>query len=68
MNWWYPADREPKQEPVQSDEMPEGEWLGPFHCRECAIDCALFGKLPEQAMTGNHGTEDEKFAYFLVIQ
>lgn len=55
-------------EPVFYETPPGGNFWGGFHCRECAIDCASFGKLPEQAFLAEHGTDDEKFGAFLSVQ
>jgi hypothetical protein len=55
----------PCKEPIQSDVVPFGNYMGPFHCKDCAKDCASFGKTERQAWEYNHGTDDEKFAAFL---
>lgn len=51
--------------PVESNNKPEGNFAGPFHCRECAITCMSFGKTTVQAWEAEHGLDDEKFCVWL---
>ena len=51
--------------PVQFDFVPEGNFYGPFHCRECAKTIGNFGKTERQAWEINHGSDDERFCGFL---
>lgn len=79
MSWWYPYKIVPRgtitfsvpddsREPMESETKPAGMWWGPFHCKECAISCGSFGKTEEQALAGNHGTDDERFFQFFSMQ
>jgi hypothetical protein len=51
--------------PIQLDFIPGKNFGGPYHCKNCAIDCASFGKTERQAWEINHGTADEQFFGFL---
>lgn len=75
MHWWYPykvsGDYETpdsSRRPIQSQAKPEGNWWGPFHCEQCAIDCGSFGRTEKTAWLSNHGTDDERFCATLSIQ
>lgn len=50
---------------IESNNKPEGNFAGPFHCRECAIICMSFGKTIAQAWEAKHGSDDEKFCVWL---
>jgi hypothetical protein len=51
--------------PIQSNIFPKGNYWGTYHCRDCAITCASFGKTEQQAREINHGSPDERFFEFL---
>lgn len=71
--WWVEVQKHgtpftPCKEPVYSETKPKGYFYGPFHCQDCALTCVSFGKTKAQAFDFHHGTDDEKFCTFLVIQ
>jgi hypothetical protein len=51
----------PCKKAVFSNKKPGKNFLGPYHCADCAEVCASFGFTEERAREFNHGTDDEKF-------
>jgi hypothetical protein len=45
---------------MQFDSIPEGNWFGPYCCKDCANICASYGKTERQAWEFNHGTDEQK--------
>jgi hypothetical protein len=69
-HWWVevnPVTRTPFtpcKAPVCSLQKPIGNFVGSFHCKECAEMCVSYGLTELGAWDFNHGTDDERFYVF----
>jgi hypothetical protein len=63
VNYWQVPD----EQILAADEKPEGNWWGPFHCRDCAVSCAHLGMTTRQAYALWHGLPDEIFCATLDV-
>ena len=44
---------------MRADNAPDGNWIGPFHCPDCAEMCASFGLTEVDSYKWNHGNKEE---------
>lgn len=56
----YNKVRAPKS-PVTGNQFnvrPNDNWIGPFHCKDCAETCCCFGKTEEDAWNFHHASQE----------